>query len=168
MRGVSKVESVAEHSYRMAMMALTLHEASDATNLDRMIKMCLVHDLAEVLVGDITPFDGIEKEKKKLLEKRAMLALVQDLPESKQAELLALFEEYESQESDEARFVKDLDRLEMCLTALEYEEAEQIDLEEFFASVKDKFRFDSVRVSYEQCYQQHLKLQSLLCTSSRP
>jgi len=97
-----------------------------------------------------------------------MLALVQDLPESKQAELLALFEEYESQESDEARFVKDLDRLEMCLTALEYEEAEQIDLEEFFASVKDKFRFDSVRVSYEQCYQQHLKLQSLLCTSSRP
>jgi putative hydrolases of HD superfamily len=51
---------------RMAMLAFAVRDTN--VNRDRLIKICLVHDLAEAVVGDITPFDGVSKEDKRVLE----------------------------------------------------------------------------------------------------
>ena len=64
--GVNLPESVADHMYRMSMMSFLITD--QAVNRDRLIKICLVHDLAESLVGDITPYEGVSKEEKRRLE----------------------------------------------------------------------------------------------------
>lgn len=64
--GVSLPESVADHMYRMSMMAFLITDP--LVNKDKLQKICLVHDLAESIVGDITPYDGITKEEKRKLE----------------------------------------------------------------------------------------------------
>ena len=65
--GIDLPESVADHMYRMSMLAFALRDP--AVNRDRLIKICLVHDLAEALVGDITPHDQkVTKEQKRVLE----------------------------------------------------------------------------------------------------
>ncbi len=86
------------------------------------IKMALIHDVAESLVGDIAPTQGIPKAEKQSLELDAMKAICSSLCNEKVAsEIMALFLEYEDGKSRTAKFVKDLDKLEMVITALEYE-----------------------------------------------
>lgn len=50
-----------------------------AVNKDRLMKICMVHDLAEAVVGDITPFDGVSKEEKRKLEEDALRAMMKDI-----------------------------------------------------------------------------------------
>jgi putative hydrolase of HD superfamily len=70
LRNVSNPESVGDHMYRMAMMTMLMNDVSiDKT---KCMKMALVHDLAEAIVGDITPHDGISKAEKHTLEYNAM------------------------------------------------------------------------------------------------
>ena len=57
-KGVPAPESVAEHSFRMVLMAMVLGDRQDLDTL-KLVKMCLIHDLPEVIAGDITPHDGI-------------------------------------------------------------------------------------------------------------
>jgi putative hydrolase of HD superfamily len=64
--GLSLPESVADHMYRMSMLSFMITDAT--VNKDKLIKICLVHDLAEALAGDITPYDGITREQKRKLE----------------------------------------------------------------------------------------------------
>lgn len=66
LRGVKEPESIADHMYRMAMMSLVA-----PGNLDKikLIEMCLIHDLPESIVGDLTPDDNVDKETKHNLEK---------------------------------------------------------------------------------------------------
>lgn len=59
-------ESVADHMYRMTMLCFLITDPN--VNRDRLMKICLVHDLAEAVVGDITPLDGVSKEDKRKLE----------------------------------------------------------------------------------------------------
>ena len=63
---ISLPESVADHMYRMSLLPFLITDPT--VNKDRLHKICLVHDLAESIVGDITPFDGITKEGKRKLE----------------------------------------------------------------------------------------------------
>jgi putative hydrolase of HD superfamily len=76
-RSVPKPESVAGHMYRMSLIALLALDRSLTADLDmdKVIKMCLVHDMAECIVGDITPHDGIDEEEKHRLEMEAMQSL---------------------------------------------------------------------------------------------
>jgi len=62
-----RVESIADHMYRMAMLSL-LSEEDQELDIAKCVQMAVVHDLAEALVGDITPHDGISKEQKQKLE----------------------------------------------------------------------------------------------------
>lgn len=98
--------------------------SSDA-NLDipKCVMMCLVHDLAEAQVGDIAPREGIPKAEKRRLETEAMRNFVQEMLHDSPAaqKIEALWKEYEDGQTNEARFVKDLDRFEMASQALEYE-----------------------------------------------
>ena len=121
LRGVEAPESVADHSFRLALMALVLApRAGEAVDRGRCVEMALVHDLAECLTGDITPLDGISAEEKRRREREAVhhLAALADEPR-----LVELWEEYDAAASPEARFVKELDKLETAIQATEYEAA---------------------------------------------
>ena len=122
--GVESPESVAAHSWGMAIIALKI--CPDDLNLEHVLKLCLVHDLPEVIVGDLTPFDDVST---KSADERA--AMEQIAPE-----WVSLFDEYENQTTPEAVFVKSLDKLDMALQAKVYMNRSELDLEQFIESAK--------------------------------
>jgi putative hydrolase of HD superfamily len=129
-----RCESVAEHSFGMALLCLFLADSyfpeADTT---KVVRMALLHDLGEAYVGDITPHDAVSKEEKLQREREAVERILAKLPRG--AEYLALWEEYEHGTSFEARLVRQVDRLEMGLQATIYEHQGAGDLSQFFASV---------------------------------
>ncbi|XP_041361679.1 5'-deoxynucleotidase HDDC2-like [Gigantopelta aegis] len=143
---ITRPESVADHMYRMAILAFLVDPAS-GLDKDRCIKLALVHDMAESMVGDIAPSDGISKEEKHKKEEAAMGYISSLVESSVGREIYCLWKEYEDQSSAEAAYVKDLDKFEMILQAYEYEQLEDKPkcLEEFFASTKGKFQTDQVK-----------------------
>ncbi len=127
LRGIENPESIADHQYRMALAASVAWPASDANSASAggssPILVALVHDIAEALVGDFAPSDNISKRDKRVLEAAALRTLRACLGWSTPPALAlqAAWEEYEHQTSAAGRFVKQLDKLEMCVQALEYE-----------------------------------------------
>ncbi len=111
--GVSRPESVAAHSWSMALAALLRCPAD--LDRGRVLAMAILHDLAEVRVGDITPHDGVPREEKKRREREAAAALFAGHPE-----LLALWTEADLGQSPEARYLKELDNLDMGFQAERY------------------------------------------------
>ena len=106
--------------------------------------------MAECIVGDITPHSNISKEDKHKLENEAMEKICSKLTKTQSQMLSELYSEYESQTSPTAKFVKDLDRLEMCSQAREYQELHGINLEEFFTSCRGKFHFKESEQIFEK------------------
>ncbi|XP_060565201.1 5'-deoxynucleotidase HDDC2-like [Ruditapes philippinarum] len=143
---VSDPESVADHMYRMAMMSF-LVEPSSGLSKERCIKLSLVHDLAESIVGDIAPADGVDKDDKYKREKTAMSHISTLVSEEIGSELMSLWLEYEEEKTAEAKFVKDLDKFDMIFQAYEYEQLENKPgfLQEFFDSTEGKFRTETVQ-----------------------
>ncbi|XP_029903420.1 5'-deoxynucleotidase HDDC2 [Myripristis murdjan] len=143
-RKVKQPESVSDHMYRMAMMSLTITDP--AVDKDRCIKLALVHDMAECIVGDIAPADNVSKAEKHRREEEAMKHLSGLLPEGLKKEIFGLWEEYETQSSPEARLVKQFDLAEMILQAHEYEQLEGSPgrLQEFFDSTNGRFHHPDV------------------------
>jgi len=96
--------------------------------------MALVHDMAEAVVGDITPFEGVSKEEKHRREDDAMKQICKHLDGSPKLaeEILSLFQEYETGESPESVLMHQIDKFEMLLQASEYEQAQSLDLQQFF------------------------------------
>ncbi|CAL4889645.1 unnamed protein product [Urochloa decumbens] len=141
-RGVQGPESVADHMYRMGVMALVAADLP-GVDRDRCVKMAIVHDIAEAIVGDITPSDNVPKEEKSRMEKEALDHMCELLGGGPRAqEIRELWTEYENNASLEAKVVKDFDKIEMILQALEYEKEQGRDLEEFFQSTAGKFQTD--------------------------
>ena len=122
--GVNSPESVAAHSWGMSILAM--HLCPDDLDKMRVLEMCLVHDLPEVEVGDLTPHDDTSTKSDD--EHKAMLKLA--------PQWIDLFEEYEAGKTEEAKFVKYLDKLDMALMARIYEEKQGLDLSEFIASAR--------------------------------
>ncbi|BAY80805.1 metal dependent phosphohydrolase, HD region [Calothrix parasitica NIES-267] len=127
-------ESVAEHSFCLALLAL-LFADEYSTELDtaQVVRMALIHDLGEIYAGDFTPTDNIDKKDKYNLEKQSVTKVLEKLPNG--FKWIALWEEYEIGESAESQFVKQLDKLEMVLQASVYEHQGFADLSMFFTSV---------------------------------
>ncbi|XP_050213731.1 uncharacterized protein LOC126665074 [Mercurialis annua] len=139
-REVKNPESIADHMYRMGLMALI---APDIPGIDRdkCVKMAIIHDIAEAIVGDITPSDGVPKEEKSRIEGEALEHMCKLLGGGIRAkEISQLWMEYEENSSPEAKIVKDFDKVEMILQALEYENEQEKDLDEFFQSTAGKFQ----------------------------
>ncbi|RWS05159.1 HD domain-containing protein 2-like protein [Dinothrombium tinctorium] len=138
LRGVSSPEQVAGHMYRMALTATFSLKNVHSIDINKVIKLCLVHDIAECIVGDITPDDGVSEEEKHRREREVVEYLGTLLPHESRQHLLSLYEEYEKKETKEAKLTKDLDRFDMVLQAFEYEKKELSEkgklppLEEFF------------------------------------
>lgn len=120
--GIQGGETVACHMYRMALMASLL--TPPTLDKTRCIEMALVHDLAEAIVGDITPDCGVSREEKRRREEQAMSCIIASLGEtSPQARRVReLWNEYEEDKTEEADFVHQLDKLELALQASEYEQ----------------------------------------------
>ena len=122
--GVESPESVAAHSWGMSVLAL--HLCPEGIDKMRVLEMCIVHDLPEVDVGDLTPHDDTSSKSED--EHKAMSRLA--------PQWLELFEEYEAQITEESKFVKYLDKLDMALMARIYEDNQGLDLSEFIASAR--------------------------------
>ena len=136
-RGIphARCESVAEHTFGVAVLALFLADAHfPDLNASKVLRLALLHDFGEIYVGDLTPADGIDRGEKWRLERHAVLQVLHKLPRG--ADYLALWEEYERGASPEAQFVRQIDRLEMALQASVYEHQGLADLSEFFTSVE--------------------------------
>ncbi|KIH89868.1 hydrolase of HD superfamily [Sporothrix brasiliensis 5110] len=156
--GITHGESIADHMYRMSLMAMLAPPALAARlDMNRCIKMCLVHDMAEALVGDITPVDGVPKPEKSRREASTMdyitgtlLGQVGGGSGSKSGsksgsgdgdndtgavgrEIRAIWQEYEDAATPESHFVHDVDKMELLLQMHEYETRGQghVDLGEF-------------------------------------
>lgn len=137
---VSNPESISDHMHRMSVIAMLLPIES---NRDRLIKMALVHDIAEAVVGDITP-SQMTKADKATLELSAMQKFSKDLGPMAD-EMLELWMEYEAGETKTAIICKDIDKFEMILQAFEYEkDGHPQKLDEFFSSTEGKFKHPSV------------------------
>ncbi|XP_074115527.1 5'-deoxynucleotidase HDDC2 [Cotesia typhae] len=138
LRNIEGSETIAAHMYRMAVLSL-LVDTQENLDKNKIMQMALVHDLAECIVGDITPHCGISPEEKHRLEDDAMMKICQLLG-NQGSNILEIFREYESQQSNEAKYVKDLDRLDLISQAYEYEKRDGTPgkLEEFFANTVDK------------------------------
>jgi len=114
-------ESVADHSYSMSIMAMII---SDLGNYDseKILKMVLLHDLAESKIGDFTP-GQISKDEKEKIENQAFHEIIEKLPNSIKLEYAEIWKEYQNQISVESQFVHQIDRLEMALQAKMYEKS---------------------------------------------
>lgn len=149
LRGVKNPESIADHTFRMAIMAWVLGE-KNRLNLVKVLKIALIHDLCEVYAGDMTPYDGLlPKNKKKRMaalskmprfskdlkekrikekhekEKAGLKKIINYLSEQDRDEIMTLWLEYEKGTTREGQFVRQVDRIENLLQALEYWERDK-------------------------------------------
>lgn len=106
-------ESVAEHSWRIALMAFLLRDEFPELDMDRVIRMCLIHDLGECFTGDIPAFDKTADDSAR--EEKLLNAWVAQLPQPVSGEMAALYAEMEALETPEARVYKCLDKLEAVI-----------------------------------------------------
>ncbi len=106
-------ESVAEHSWRLALMALWLRDEFPEADMDKVVRMCLIHDLGEAFTGDIPAF--IKTDADRAAEGRLLDAWVSSLPAPLAAEMRELYREMDARSSLEARIFKALDGLEALI-----------------------------------------------------
>ena len=125
--------------YRMSLITMFAPPSlSSRINIPHCTKMALVHDMAEALVGDITPVDGVSKEEKSRRESTTMDYFVNGLLGRVNGgltgkEIKEIWQEYEDSETLESQFVHDVDKIELILQMIEYEKSRQgkLDLGEF-------------------------------------
>ena len=139
-----KTESIADHMYRMAIMACLVQDES--INKFKAVKMALVHDMAEALVGDITPSCGISEEEKNRRETEAMqyiMEILGDNPFGLEAQELWL--EYAADVTKESQFVKDIDKAELYVQVVEYENKFGINFQHWLSRCRPKIRHPALQ-----------------------
>lgn len=119
LRGVTGAESVTEHSWHVAFLVWALGSRLDGVDVARALEIALVHDLAELRLGDLprTAARYLPAGAKKEAERAAMAEILAPLPERARA----LYAEYEAGETAEARLVKACDKLQLMIKATAYE-----------------------------------------------
>ncbi len=133
---ISNPESVADHSFSMAVMSMVVSDLENY-NSEKIIKMTLLHDLAESKIGDYTP-GQISKDEKEELENNAFMEISNTLPEDIKTQYVQLWEEYQDNTSEESKMVHQIDKLEMALQAKIYQNEghPKEKIESFFESAK--------------------------------
>lgn len=116
--GLDDPESVADHCYSMATMAMLFSDLKKL-DTDKILKMTLLHDLAESITGDLTPDDTTKSNKKKM-ENTAMRKILSSLPESLRDDYGKLWAEYQQNNTREAKLLHQIDKLEMAVQADHY------------------------------------------------
>lgn len=131
-RGMQDVESIAEHTFGVATLALTIGDLHPELDRGKLLAIALLHDIAEALIGDLPASARrlFGSAAKRAAEQRAIAEMFAGLPQAD--EYLTLFNDYAEGGSPEARLVKALDRLELLLQALAYERAGSRAMAEFW------------------------------------
>lgn len=136
-RGVplERCESVAEHSFGVAVLALWLAETfAPKLDIGKVIRMALLHDFGEIYAGDIIPSDPVTTEQKAQLEVQSVTEVLGKLPQGER--YLKLWQEFEAGASPEAQFVRQIDRLEMGMQASVYRSQGMGNMQEFILSAR--------------------------------
>ncbi|MDR0294320.1 MAG: HD domain-containing protein [Oscillospiraceae bacterium] len=151
-------ESVAEHSWRLAVMALLVADEFPQVNIEKVVKMCLIHDFGEAITGDIPAFLKTKQDEEK--EDSAISELLALLPENLATEYEGLFSEIAGLRTEEAKLLKALDNLEALIShneapldtwlPREYSEnltygTDNVAYSEYLQSLKEEIRQDSIR-----------------------
>lgn len=149
-------ESVAEHSWRITLMAYWVSDEFPEADLEKLMKMCLIHDLGEAFTGDIPTFDKTEADEQ--TEASLLGEWVADLPQPFADEMRALYQEMEERKTLEARIYKALDNLEALIQhnesdistwiPLEYDLQmtygnDKVQFSEYLTKLRDEVRNDS-------------------------
>lgn len=173
LRNIEDPETVAGHSWAVTLLTL-VYGQKEVEDLERALKIALVHDIGEAEIGDIPKRavdveNEVSEDEKHKQERETVKELFSVLNLD-----LDLWEEYESRATSEARFVKDMDLIDMCLQALKYEKQgrydkeednpnfqEYNDMDEFFATSETRLRtekgkqlFEKIKSRYEEAKQQ--------------
>lgn len=159
---IKNAESISGHMYSMGMMTFLLLGQDDKLDRLKCMQLAMVHDLAECIVGDITPKDNVSDGEKHRLEDEAMKTLSNLVGKDVGNLLYNLWLEYEEKKTPESLFVKDLDRFDMIFTAYNYErrDNEPKKLQEFFDSTDGKFRHPLIKNLVEKMLEEREKQHS--------
>ena len=116
--GINSPESVADHTFSMSILAMVF---ADMEKLDtqKVLKMSLLHDIAESITGDLTP-DEIIKSEKIDLENKTVNKILSNLPQDLANNYHEIWKEYNENSTKEAKLVHDVDKLEMMIQGLRY------------------------------------------------
>lgn len=120
-------ESVAQHSWRLCLLALVVADHYPEVDAGRLLKICVVHDLGEAIRGDVPAVEQSEADDKSERERQDLAELLRPLPERTREEIAGLWEEYEAAETPEARLAKGLDKLETILQHIQGENPPDFD-----------------------------------------
>jgi putative hydrolase of HD superfamily len=150
--------------YRMSIMTMLAPPSLSAKlDIPRCTKMALIHDMAEALVGDITPVDyHITKAEKARREASVMeyitTTLLGKVPGGTLSgqDIKSVFEEYEKDQTLEAHFVHDIDKMELLLQMVEYERSNEVDLTEF-THVASRIRLPEIQAWAAEVIQERRK-----------
>jgi len=116
---VDDPESVADHSYSTTMMSAVM-AIERGLDVKKVVLMALVHDLAEGVVGDVTPSMHIPKAMRRIEERKALEGILSGLEDDMSKLFLSLFDEYEERMTSEAKVVRNMDILDRMLQAKTY------------------------------------------------
>ena len=156
-------ESVAEHSWRLSVMAMLCADEYPELDINKVIRMCLVHDFGEAVTGDVPSFNKTADHEK--AEDKAIKSLLSSLPDDIRTELSALFDEMNVLETPEAKLFKSLDNLEAVVShneadistwiPLEYEEnlvygQKNCEWSAWTRELREELRKDSVKKIEEE------------------
>ena len=148
--GISELdcETVADHSFGVALLGYTIAEEY-RPDLDsaKVMKLGLFHEMGEIYAGDITPKDGVSIDDKTQKEFQGVQQVFSRLPNA--AKYLDIWSDFEYQKSPEAKFVKQIDRLEMALQANLYERMNYNGLDEFFPYVQERINSPELKPIFE-------------------
>jgi putative hydrolase of HD superfamily len=161
-RKINDPESVSDHSFMLAMLSYVYGKRMGLDS-ERCLKMGLIHDICEVFTKDI--IYGVRKgdremslEEKREKEKRGMERMIRDLPEDIRKEFGGLFGEFEQGRTKEARLVKDLDKLEMCMQAREYAKKGNKGLDCFFEDGDRNIKHPEIRKEFSRIQKEYIKM----------
>ena len=118
---INNPESVADHSYSVSVMSMILADLK-GLNTEKIIKMALLHDLAESIIGDITP-GSMKNDDKITKENQAMKKILLNLPSKIRKSYLEIWDDYQNNSSQESNLLHDIDKLEMAFQAKFYQES---------------------------------------------
>jgi len=150
-------ESVAEHCWRLAVMALLVAGEFPQVDINKVVKMCLIHDFGEAITGDIPSFYKTKQDREK--EDLAVSDLLRLIPENLSGEFVSLFSEMAELKTEEAKLFKALDRLEAIVShnespldtwlELEYTEnltygEENVAYSEYLTQLKEEIKQDTI------------------------
>ena len=170
LRNIEEPESVAGHSWGTAFLTL-IYAEEENIELAKALKIAIIHDLGEAEIGDIPHRDvevksDISSEEKERLEKETIEEFSSDLDK----DISELWKGYENRKSKEARFVKDMDLIDMCIQALKYEKQTRYDpdeenenfkkydnLDEFFATSEPRLKTDTGKKLFKQIKEKYEK-----------